>query len=83
MNTNIIFIIILLAITFISFAYNVGIKCTPISCLLLIFVSILLGEITILTNSINPIEVYRGNTTLEITYKDNVPIDSIVVLKNR
>ena len=29
------------------------------------------------------IDVYQGNTTLEITYKDSVPIDSVVVWKNR
>lgn len=27
------------------------------------------------------IDVYRGRTTLEITYKDSVPIDSVVVFK--
>ena len=27
------------------------------------------------------IDVYRNKTTLEITYKDNVPIDSTVVFK--
>lgn len=26
-------------------------------------------------------EVYRGKTTLEITYRDGVPIDSVVVYK--
>lgn len=30
---------------------------------------------------IKPIDVYRGNTTLEITYRDSVAIDSIVVWK--
>lgn len=30
---------------------------------------------------IKPIDVYRGNTTLEITYKDSVAIDSVVVWK--
>ena len=29
------------------------------------------------------IDVYQGNTTLEITYKDSIPIDSVVVWKNR
>lgn len=29
------------------------------------------------------IDVYRGNTTLEITYKDNVPIDSVVIWKGK
>lgn len=28
------------------------------------------------------LDVYRGNTTLEITYRDSVPIDSVVVFKN-
>lgn len=30
-----------------------------------------------------PIDVYRNKTTLEITYKDGVPIDSTVVWKYR
>lgn len=30
-----------------------------------------------------PIDVYRGKTTLEITYKDGIPIDSTVVWKNK
>lgn len=29
------------------------------------------------------IEVYRGNTTLQITYQDSIPIDSVVVYKNK
>lgn len=29
------------------------------------------------------IDVYRGKTTLEITYKNRVPIDSMVVWKNK
>ena len=33
--------------------------------------------------SIPPINVYRGKTTLEITYKDSIPIDSVVVYKNK
>jgi len=27
-------------------------------------------------------DVYRGKTTLEITYKDSIAVDSIVVFKN-
>lgn len=27
------------------------------------------------------IDVYRGKTTLKITYKDSIPIDSVVVFK--
>lgn len=32
--------------------------------------------------SITPMDVYQGKTTLEITYKDGVPIDSVVVFKD-
>ena len=31
--------------------------------------------------SIPPMDVYRGKTTLEITYRDSVAIDSTVVYK--
>ena len=34
-------------------------------------------------NEIEPIDVYRGKTTLEITYKDGVAIDSVVVFKDK
>ena len=30
-----------------------------------------------------PIDVYRGNTALEITYKDNVPVASVVISKGK
>lgn len=33
--------------------------------------------------TVDAIEVYRGNTTLEITYRDSIPVDSIVILKNK
>ena len=28
-------------------------------------------------------DVYQGKTTLEITYKDDIPVDSVVVFKNK
>lgn len=28
-------------------------------------------------------DVYRGNTTLEITYRDGVPVDSVIVFKQK
>lgn len=28
------------------------------------------------------LDVYRGKTTLEITYRDSIPVDSVVVYKN-
>lgn len=39
--------------------------------------------ICVYKNTIFPIDVYRGNTTLEITYKDGIAIDSTVVWKNK
>lgn len=29
------------------------------------------------------IDVYRGKTTLEITYRDSIPVDSVVVFKKK
>jgi uncharacterized membrane protein YkgB len=29
------------------------------------------------------LDVYKGKTTLEITYKDSIPIDTVVVFKNK
>ena len=34
-------------------------------------------------NPVPAIEVYRGNTELQITYQDSIPIDSVVVYKNK
>ena len=44
----------------------------------------LFGTIGILSPSTSPqlIDVYRGKTTLEITYKDSIPIDTTVVWKD-
>lgn len=45
-----------------------------------------LGAILIATNRYetdpSAMDVYQGKTTLEITYKDGVAIDSVVVFKN-
>lgn len=34
-------------------------------------------------NNPSAMDVYQGKTTLEITYKDGVPIDSVVVFKDK
>ena len=34
-------------------------------------------------NTIPAIEVYRGNTSLQITYIDNIPQDTIVIYKHK
>ena len=41
-------------------------------------------SLIIIENAINhptPMDVYQGKTTLEITYKDSIPVDSVVVWK--
>ena len=41
------------------------------------------GAFAVYSNSPKAIDVYRGKTTLEITYKDSIPVDSVVVFKER
>ena len=50
---------------------------------LLFFSTILfvVGTIIIHVGKLSAMDVYRGKTTLQITYKNNVPIDSTVVYK--
>lgn len=51
-----------------------------IACIYSLIIVILLS---IYLKKPKPIDVYRGKTTLEITYKDGMPIDSTVVWKNK
>ena len=37
----------------------------------------------IFSNNPTAIDVYRGKTTLEITYRDSIPVDSVVVFKDK
>ena len=47
------------------------------------FISGLISFMIVDSDGIKPIDVYRGKTTLEITYRDSVAVDSIVVYKVR
>ena len=38
---------------------------------------------SILTKHPKAIDVYRGKTTLEMTYRDTIPVDTAVVFKNK
>ena len=42
-----------------------------------------LGDMIVEKHRPQAIDVYRGKTTLEITYRDSVAVDSIVVFKVR
>lgn len=34
------------------------------------------------TNCPTALDVYQGKTTLEITYRDSIPVDSVIVFKD-
>lgn len=53
----------------------------PIVLFLLSFISCILLWIHL--SKPTAIDVYKGKTTLEITYKDGVPVDSTVVWKSK
>lgn len=86
------------ALVFLIFSIIIVIWCTfqviddfelrPIiwaSSMFLFFLSMLTGIVACmmsLENRPTAIDVYRGNTTLQVTYQDSAAIDSIVVFKN-
>lgn len=55
--------------------FSLGIVVTFISCIIALIITD--------KQQIKPIDVYRGKTTLEITYRDSVAVDSTVVYKVR
>ena len=46
-----------------------------------IYVALTYGSCPIQKNTPTALDVYRGKTTLEITYRDSVAVDSVVVYK--
>ena len=56
-----------------------------ISAFLLTIIGIICFELIALyenRNTPTPLDVYQGKTTLEITYRDSIPVDSVVVFKS-
>lgn len=51
--------------------------------LLLMWLILYTGVVVESVRTIPAIEVYRGNTTLHVTYQDGVPVDSVVVIKEK
>lgn len=45
------------------------------------FILFAIGLVMVHVNNPSAMDVYRGKTTLQITYKNNIPIDSTVVYK--
>lgn len=46
-----------------------------------ILTAIVSGIMYSINSPVEPLDVYQGKTTLEITYKDSIPVDSVVVFK--
>lgn len=75
---GVIFLIVGLALIFAKDESGLGI----VAITLIILGFICLHEYGLETNP-QAIDVYRGKTTLEITYKDSIPMDSVVVFKTK
>lgn len=77
---------LLILVLILSFIWNATSKDIDkiISCLCVIICSIIFTVILVdYCHKDNPtaLDVYEGKTTLEITYRDNIPVDSVVVFK--
>ena len=53
------------------------------SCVGILTLTVLVGWSDMLNPSPSAIDVYRGNTELQITYQNSTPIDTVVVFKEK
>lgn len=80
-------IAMLILLLVLCFGWNLFSKNTnskDVSCFCTAIISALLAGTLTNYNSKNyptALDVYQGKTTLEITYRDSVPVDSVVVFK--
>lgn len=65
---------------FVIFAYDISI---PSFITIILLTLGIIVSLIVISDIPQAIDVYRGNTTLEITYKNGVAIDSTVVFKNK
>ena len=83
--SNLLFAIIVLAINCFSYFYDESFESFTITVFgMLTVISIIIISIcgiVFYTSKPTAMDVYQGKTTLEITYKDGVPVDSVVVWK--
>ncbi len=78
------FALIVILYGYIVYNYDSGPNRIGLALFVCIILSVISGAlIAIKTNTSEPtaMDVYRGNTTLEITYRDSIPVDSVVVFK--
>ena len=79
---------LIVGIVFVVLGASIGIQ-SDVNPAPTIFVSLgiifIIFGITVLNdkNKITPMDVYQGKTTLEITYRNGVPVDSVVVFKDK
>lgn len=80
-------IVLLILVLILVFVWNVfsednNNKATSCVCAIM-FSAIVTGVIIDYKNKDNPtsLDVYQGKTTLEITYRDSIPVDTVVVFK--
>ena len=74
------FVFVISLFIFVIFAYDIS--ATSFITIFLLTVRILVSLLVILEEP-QAMDVYKGKTTLEITYKNGVAIDSTVVFKNK
>lgn len=80
----IILFVILLVIGFMLFTVGLFNDCLPVVALGSFMMGIALTIAVFDSETCSTpsaIDVYRGKTTLEITYRDSIPVDSVVVFK--
>lgn len=65
---------------FVIFAYDISV---PSFITIILLTLGIIVSLIVISDTPQAIDVYRGNTTLEITYKEGVAIDSTVVFKNK
>ena len=74
------FVFVISLFIFVIFAYDIS--ATSFITICFLTVGILVSLLVILEEP-QAMDVYKGKTTLEITYKDGVAIDSTVVFKSK
>jgi uncharacterized membrane protein YiaA len=82
----IILFIVLLVIGFLLFVVGFFNDCLPVLAMgsFMIGIALTIAVFDSETCSTpSAIDVYRGKTTLEITYRDSIPVDTVVVFKKK
>lgn len=80
------FIIILTLFVYIILNCNTNLIDIGVALFICIMFSVVGGALIVIKCDLDKptaIDVYQGRTTLEITYRDGAPVDSVVVFKNK